>query len=735
MKFVRIISFSLFAFLIGAVAHAEDFLGDDDLLSFDDSGFDLPEFDEYSVPVVLTATRIQQPQSDVPASVTILDADLIKRLGAKNLPDLLRYVPGMMIGPDRNNNADSVHYHGGPAALPKNLQVLINGRSMYRSGLAAVSWYELPVAVEDISRIEVVRGPNSATYGANAYQAVINILTKHAADTYGGSVVYEQGNNNDHYAYVKQGGSWSGTNYRVSATVKGTRHFKDGTDPDDNCVNDICRDSRESNFINLETQKQLASSGEVETSLIIQQAEKSIANPNDFQTNENKVSEDRYEFGVRFTRDLSAKHQIKISSYISQYYQRQGVDVANVPLGLLDEDLLALFALNPDAANEIAAGVSPVSLDLTDSEQVALATALNTRYANPLDAIIPVSGTVNADMDEFRFDIEIQDTYIYSPDLTVVSGVSFRRDIAHSDHHFNGDASNNTSRIFGSASWRAWENINLNVGVMGEKESELDAVIAPRGAVIYKLTPSQSVRLVYSESVRSPDLFEQDAYWNFDVENAETAGTLNGTTFYQVAQSDKELGHQKITSNELGYYGRFSKFNSEVDLKYFIEQQKDVIYQSIRLSDYETSDDNTIRFEGVEWQVQLDPWEGGQFRLVGVHVESDVETPSGMVEPWTLLRVHAKNQFVLSWFQDWNGYFNSSLGYQLYSEFGELGLAERRSRFERLDMALQTEVPLNGLDLELGLKLQHDLSSDSYIDLDNIYEDDTRIQLAARINF
>ena len=85
--------------------------------------FDLPDFDGFSVPVVLTATRIQQHQSDVPASVTILDAEFISQLSTNNLADVLRFVPGIMVGPDRNNNVDSLNYHGGPSSLPKNFSL------------------------------------------------------------------------------------------------------------------------------------------------------------------------------------------------------------------------------------------------------------------------------------------------------------------------------------------------------------------------------------------------------------------------------------------------------------------------------------------------------------------------------------------------------------------------------------------------------------------------------------
>lgn len=754
-----------------------------DLASFEFNDVTLNEFDEFSVPVVLTATRIQQHQSDVPASVTILDADLIKRIGAKNLPDILRYVPGMMIGPDRNNNADSVHYHGGPAALPKNLQVLVNGRSMYRAGLAAVSWYEMPVAVEDIRRIEVVRGPNSASYGANAYQAVINILTKHPSDTYGSSVAVEAGDNGDHYRYAKHGGHIAGTDYRLSMVYKATDHYQDFTDAE---CDTPCRDDKSSQFINLETHKVLESSAELETSFVLQDSEKYIANPNKFQANDNVLSEQRIEIGARYTKDLSPKHQIKVSAYLTQFNQRQSVDVENVANIFLDDDLRDLYALNQTAvdgddtlSSEFRSVVKNAEdqedptiflsywVSLSEAEKLDLGlinsfvaaealsdqtvltsfvSSLNEEEQVPANRFIQtytldltpgdtVSGTINAHLDEYRFDIEVQDTYIYSPNLTLVSGVSLRKDMVRSDHYFDGELTNTTSRIFGSATWKAMPDLNLHLGLMGEKETDLDLVFAPRAAANYKLTPTQSMRLVYSESVRSPDFFEQSACWNFEVENAQPANVLNGTTYYQVAQSDKELSHQKIASRELGYYGRFNFLNAELDVKYFIEEQTDVIYQSIRLEGFESSDDNSIEFEGFEFQGSVRPWKGGMLRMVGAHIEAEIDTPTSDVEATTLLRIHAKDQVALSWFQDWHPKLSSSLNYIHYSKFGQMGDPSSRDRFERIEAQLSSNMAVGGFDVELALRGQQDIASDSLIETENQYEDETRVQLAARVSF
>lgn len=712
---------------------------DDMLASFDGGGFELPEFDEFSVPVVLTATRIQQHQSDVPASVTILDADFIKKLGARNLIDLLRHVPGMMISPDRNNNADSVYYHGGPAAFAKNMQVLLNGRSMYRTGLASVSWYQMPVAIEDIRRIEVVRGPNSAAYGANAYQAVINILTKHPADTYGSTVSVTAGTNGENDAYLRQGGRVAGFDYRVSYTQKSTDWYEDYVDPEageDCSVGQIaCRDDRESRFIDFELSKSIDGVGDLDISVVAAQAEKGIANPSDFQVSENRLLEDRYELGVSFTKDFSNKHQIQVKSYISQYNERRSADVAGVPLYLLDDELRELFTLNPDAANAIAGGNDPTSL-LNDSAQVDLATSILTKYADPSYAVAPVSGTVHADIDEYRFDIEVQDTYVFSPELTIVSGMSYRHDKVSSQHHFSGELNNDTSRIFASATWVPFEQLSAHIGVMGEKEDRTDVVYAPRAALNYKLTPSQSMRLVYSESVRSPDLLEQSADWNFLVSNAQSAETLNGTTFYQTAQGPENLDHQLIQSYELGYYGRLATLDSEIDIRIFREELTDVIYQSIKLANLRSIEGNEITFDGVEWQFNSSPWQGTQFRLVGAHVDADwLISDEENLSSTTLLRIYARDTVTFAWMQNWAGNDRTSLSYMVANKYDQTNNAAGRNLFERLELYMGNALVVGDLDLEISVTLQHDMSTEPFIRSENVYENNTRAQLGLKASF
>lgn len=112
----------------------------------------------------------------MPGSISVLDRELIQASGARELTELLRLVPGMIVVTD--DIKVQVNYHGGHAAQARRMQVLIDGRSVYRPGLAEVDWKDLPVSLEDIERIEVFRGPNTVSYGANALTGVVNIITR-----------------------------------------------------------------------------------------------------------------------------------------------------------------------------------------------------------------------------------------------------------------------------------------------------------------------------------------------------------------------------------------------------------------------------------------------------------------------------------------------------------------------------------------------------------------------------
>ena len=133
---------------------------------------------------VFSASRKNQTLSDVSSAVFVINQEDIRHSGATTIPDLLRMVPGVQVAAiDGNSWAISIRGFNGTFA--NKLLVMIDGRSVYTPLFAGVFWDVQDTLLADVDRIEVIRGPGSTMWGANAVNGVVNIITKKAGDTNG----------------------------------------------------------------------------------------------------------------------------------------------------------------------------------------------------------------------------------------------------------------------------------------------------------------------------------------------------------------------------------------------------------------------------------------------------------------------------------------------------------------------------------------------------------------------
>jgi iron complex outermembrane recepter protein len=154
-----------------ALVSIEAFAADD---SFSEQAY-LQDF-----PVVLSASRLSQPLSEAPNAMTVIDRRTIKASGFRTIADLFRLVPGMYVG-YAGANTPIVSLSGVTDQYSRRMQVLIDGRSVYLPPSGGVDWQDLPIMIDDIERIEVVRGPAAASHGTNSFYGVINIISRDAA--------------------------------------------------------------------------------------------------------------------------------------------------------------------------------------------------------------------------------------------------------------------------------------------------------------------------------------------------------------------------------------------------------------------------------------------------------------------------------------------------------------------------------------------------------------------------
>ena len=164
---------------------------------------------------VTSVSKKEQKFSQTAAAIFVITQEDIRRSGATNIPDLLRMVPGMDVA-QINAHTWAISARGNNGRFSNDLLVLVDGRTVYTPTFGGVFWDVFDVPLEDIERIEVIRGPGGAIWGANAVNGVINVITKKAGETRGGMVVAGGGNLDQGFGTLQYGGGiGEATNYRV----------------------------------------------------------------------------------------------------------------------------------------------------------------------------------------------------------------------------------------------------------------------------------------------------------------------------------------------------------------------------------------------------------------------------------------------------------------------------------------------------------------------------------------
>jgi iron complex outermembrane receptor protein len=169
---------------------------------------------------VTSVSRKGEQLFDTAAAVYVLTGDDIRRSGATSIPEALRLVPGVSVA-RINANEWAVTARGHNGRFANKLLVVIDGRTAYSPFFGGVLWDQQAVALDNIERIEVVRGPGGTIWGANAVNGVINIITRSAYDASGTLVSGRAGSDGDRRIAVRHGGEVGrAARYRISGQAR-----------------------------------------------------------------------------------------------------------------------------------------------------------------------------------------------------------------------------------------------------------------------------------------------------------------------------------------------------------------------------------------------------------------------------------------------------------------------------------------------------------------------------------
>jgi iron complex outermembrane receptor protein len=665
--------------------------------SFDESLNDDAFADMYGepvmdIPVVLTASRLRQSQLDAPASVTVIDADTISALGFKDIEEIFRLVPGMLVGYHSGfgEKQPTVSYHGTQAAENRRMQVLIDGRSVYKPGLARVEWVDLPLAIEDISRIEVIRGPNSATYGANSYLGVINIMTKHPSEKSGTTIKVRGGNRDVSDSYVNIASQLGKTSMHWTLGSKnksGFDYIKNGETNN--------RDSSASVYTQLRTHTQFSSESSIE-----------------------------WQTGIK----TGVNQQMQQAEDELIYNEEEDIDT---------EDLFVLSKYNYEFSSSQFSHL-----------QVYSESFERTQEWNACLADTPsVCGDFNLNIKEIKSEVEYQHTSIWSDSMRSVAGFRVRLDEFDSETYNQGRSENRNTSFFANVEQFLGRDFVANIGGMYEEDQLNGEYFSPRIALNYHISPAQSIRLIYSEAIRSPNLFEQSGVITQNMTNVTVDGVsldsplpiseeLILTNPYSVVlgESNGGLTYEKIYSHELSYFGLLPEFDAQLDIKVFYDELSGLISQAMDLQKDLTNENKLVQ-HGVEGQIKFQLNRDNQVWFTWAYVESDDNFTGNNEDITKEQRLSAKKSGSLVWMSNLN--LNTQFGAAYYHVDNWNPVSDGGGyRFSRLDFNLSRSILLNsGYQLKLQAAGQYRLDDDPLLYSNNVYEDKLHAYVSAELSF
>lgn len=503
------------------------------------------------MPIVISATRLAQPLNESPIATTVIDRQMINASGAQTIADILRLVPGYTVG-YISGNTPVAAYHGHSDRYSRRIQLVIDGRSVYLPTLSGVSWSDLVITLDEIERIEVVRGPNASTYGNNAFLSVVSITTRHAAEEEGHYVKNTVGSHDTSDVIYRFGGNTEDLDYRVTVGTKNN----EGTDMlDDFTATDYFGFRLD---YQLNTSTHLFYQGGIQDSIYGDLIENATDTANDVDV-------------TTAFQHIKLEHSFADESSLSiQYYYN-----------------------------------FTKSFDSNFLTSVSFATA---SVGTPFEALF-------ADIDDFdtydtialesdRHDLEL--TYHYTPldSLRLVSGTSVRADRVRASNVFDPGVDNQLIlyRAFTHGEYSFNDNWILNAGIMLENNDISGTDTAPRLALIHHFNEQHSFRISGSRATRTPTIFDEFGYLAIDqtltqnnqqpLDNPPLEAALGGDSLVDVfIFSPGGLESERVSSIELGWMMTLLDNKLTLDIKLFqdrtyqliseISQQADIPLENI----------------------------------------------------------------------------------------------------------------------------------------------------------
>lgn len=495
------------------------------------------------VPIVLSVSRLAQRLDDTPGAMTILDRDFIRMTGARDVVDVLRFVPGFQTTSTFETDAPMATYHGRTEDFANRVQVMVDGRSVYSGflqGSAGSGWQTL--ALEDIERIEVLRGSNSASYGARAFLGVVNIVSRDVRETQGSRGWVRGGENGLGDVGASLGWGANGTQSRLSVDTRGDMGLR-----------------------------------------------KSFTNPARESSGLNQIS--RINFSTRIGDMGPGEWNLRLGGMevAAKRGRIDDPDYGNIErLRFLGAQYLQLdWAKTLSADEDLQVSASRTSGFSNDAFP----------YLNP-SAGVYYGAEIAFKAQETNDVLGVQYNRRISPSFQLVTGAEFRSEVISSSSSFDTrkELGTHFSRLYSNMEWRVVPAVVLNVGALAEDSDIAGRNFAPRAMLNWHVLPDHTLRVGYSSAFRTPSAFEKYG--------EVTYHDSNGGNPLPYLRASGNVSAEYVDVREWGYMVSPGKAGVSMDLRVFQEQVRHGIGRLLPgpgpQGDFANGDD--FRVEGVEWQ-------------------------------------------------------------------------------------------------------------------------------------
>jgi iron complex outermembrane receptor protein len=442
---------------------------------------------------VVSASRLAQSPLDAPNATAIITAQDIRLTGLNNVNDLLRRVAGVEVNSISPNHAE-ISIRGLNRRTSNKVMLLLDGRALRQEFLGS-SWYDfLPISIEDVERIEIIKGPASALYGADAFSGIINIITRNPGEG-GSQVAGGLGNHNQGRGIASFNGKEGDLAY----------HFGFGYDQEDNAKLTVAEDRSDV--------QNLTDSPHYATQKVWANAEMRypMAQKSQVTAGGNLV------YGDQVVQGLSRLQQVSVDdAFESQVYANVTTPVG-IRLGTWWNHMDASAgqtAFTPGQTEENPAGIQNiVDIDLSWSDTVQL--------------LVPQTLTIGVGYRYKSIDFDWLDT-------------------THQQHHFGAYIQDVIQLA---------KNLRLQLGARMDRHPLLNNVqFSPRGSLVYRFLEGQSLRATIGRAFRGPSFIESYLQFPNSTPLRGVSGWGNGNLNLDPESiTSYEIGYQNQASDYFAF--------------------------------------------------------------------------------------------------------------------------------------------------------------------------------------